>query len=52
VVVETPVRLSEQQATLLKELHQSLANDGGEHSPKETSWFRAVRDFVERMTGT
>ncbi len=52
VVIETPVRLSEQQVTLLKELHQSLANDGGEHSPKEMSWFRAVRDFVERMTGT
>ncbi|MFP6796863.1 MAG: DnaJ C-terminal domain-containing protein, partial [Pseudomonadales bacterium] len=52
VVVETPVRLSEQQATLLKELHQSLASDGGEHSPKEMSWFRAVRDFVERLTGT
>ena len=52
VVVETPVRLSEPQVTLLKELQDSLASDGGQHSPKETTWFAAMRDFVERLTST
>ena len=52
VVVETPVRLSDRQKELFEELQESLDDDGGRHSPRETSWFRAVKDFVDRLTGS
>jgi len=46
MVVETPVRLSEQQKDLLREFKESLDNGGGKHAPRESSWFDSVRKFV------
>jgi len=44
VSVETPVRLSEKQKKLLRELESSLKAGGSKHSPQEKS-------FVEKMKG-
>jgi molecular chaperone DnaJ len=43
VVVETPVKLTGEQKALLEELRGTLK--GGEHAPKEKSWFASVKDF-------
>ncbi|MGB0407483.1 MAG: molecular chaperone DnaJ, partial [Pseudomonadales bacterium] len=43
VVVETPVKLTGEQRALLEELRGTLK--GGEHAPKEKSWFASVKDF-------
>jgi molecular chaperone DnaJ len=48
VVVETPVRLSSEQKDLLRQFRASL--DGGEQSPKETSWFEGVKNFFDDLT--
>ena len=50
VVVETPVKLSGSQKELLGQLQESLEDDVKRHSPRETSWFDAMRDFVDRLT--
>lgn len=44
VVVETPVNLSDQQKSLLRELGDSF-ND--QHRPQESSWFDRVKSFFE-----
>lgn len=48
VVVETPVKLTEKQKELLRELEQEM-NNGGEHShsPKQKSWFDGVKNFFD-----
>ena len=43
VVVETPVKLTGEQRALLEELRGTLK--GGDHAPKEKSWFASVKDF-------
>lgn len=45
VVVETPVRLTERQRKLLRELDDSL-NDP-KHSPQSKSWMDRVKDFFQ-----
>ncbi|MCL2075936.1 MAG: molecular chaperone DnaJ [Betaproteobacteria bacterium] len=46
VVVETPVRLTERQKELLRELEfLSSGNDGAKHNPRAQSWMDKVRDF-------
>ena len=47
--VETPVNLSDHQKQLLRELKASLGEGGSRHSPKETSWFKGVRDFFDNL---
>ncbi|MDR1850204.1 MAG: molecular chaperone DnaJ [Zoogloeaceae bacterium] len=46
VVVETPVRLTERQKELLRELEElSSGKDGVKHNPRAQSWMDKVRDF-------
>lgn len=48
VTVETPVKLTERQKELLKELEETMT-DGEEHShsPKQKSWFDGVKNFFD-----
>ena len=50
VVVETPVRLSDHQKDLLRELKSTLEANGTTHSPRETSWFQSVKHFFDGLT--
>ncbi|MEJ3959756.1 molecular chaperone DnaJ [Brachymonas sp. G13] len=45
ITVETPVKLTEHQRKLLKQLDESLEKGGGKHSPNEKSWFDKAKDF-------
>ncbi|TSE19896.1 Chaperone protein DnaJ [Tepidimonas alkaliphilus] len=45
IVVETPVKLTEHQRRLLRELDESFRKGGTRHSPHEKSWFEKARDF-------
>ena len=45
IVVETPVKLNEQQKKLLQTFNDSLIDDGQQHSPRTHSWFDAVKHF-------
>ncbi len=47
--VETPVNLSDHQRQLLKDLKASLGEGGAKHSPRESSWFRGVKDFFDSL---
>ena len=49
VTVETPVKLTERQKELLKELEESMTGDDGKHShsPKQKSWFDGVKNFFD-----
>lgn len=47
VVVETPVKLSNQQKDLLRQFDQTLVDGGDKHSPHSKGWFERVRDFFE-----
>ncbi|MEZ5739886.1 MAG: molecular chaperone DnaJ [Burkholderiaceae bacterium] len=46
VLVETPVRLSERQKALLRELDDSLADDM-KHSPQSKGWMDRVKDLFQ-----
>jgi len=45
IAVETPVKLTEHQRKLLKELDDSLKKGGAKHSPTEESWADKLRGF-------
>ena len=45
VVVETPVKLTEHQRKLLKELDEALKKGGARHSPNEQSWSDKLKSF-------
>jgi molecular chaperone DnaJ len=45
ILVETPVKLSEPQRKLLRDLEESLKNGGGKHSPSEDSWTDRLKSF-------
>jgi molecular chaperone DnaJ len=45
VQVETPVKLSDDQKTLLKKFDESLKAGGHKHSPQEKGWFDRVKNF-------
>lgn len=49
VVVETPVKLTEQQRALLGQLDESLKGGGRKHSPNAHSWVDGVKGFFEKM---
>ncbi len=49
VVVETPVRLTEHQRGLLRQLGESLQGGGRQHSPNAHSWVDSVKGFFEKM---
>ena len=43
--VETPVKLTEHQRKLLKELDESLKKGGTKHSPNDKGWFDKAKEF-------
>ena len=45
VVVETPVRLSDEQKNILRQFEASLVDGGKKHSPKSESWTDRVKNF-------
>ncbi|MDR3159973.1 MAG: molecular chaperone DnaJ [Zoogloeaceae bacterium] len=45
VVVETPVRLTERQKELLRELETISTDHDGKHHPRAQSWMDKVKDF-------
>jgi molecular chaperone DnaJ len=45
VAVETPVKLTEHQRKLLKELDESFKKGGHKHSPNDKGWFEKAKDF-------
>ena len=47
VTVETPVKLTEHQRKLLKELDESFRKSGDRHSPNAKSWTDRVRDLFK-----
>src|SRR5262245_2870952 len=47
ITVETPVRLTEHQRKLMKELDESLKKGGERHSPNAKSWTDRVKDLFK-----
>jgi molecular chaperone DnaJ len=45
ITVETPVKLTEHQRKLLKELDESLKKGGAKHSPNDKGWFDKAKDL-------
>src|SRR4051794_25671614 len=45
ISVETPVKLTEHQRKLLKELDESLKKGGSKHSPSEEGWADKLKNF-------
>jgi molecular chaperone DnaJ len=43
--VETPVKLTEHQRKLMKELDESLKKGGNKHSPTDKGWFDKAKEF-------
>ena len=48
ITVETPVKLSEHQRKLLRELEDSLKKGGAKHSPSEDSWTDRLKHFFSK----
>jgi molecular chaperone DnaJ len=49
VVLETPVNLSGDQADLLRQLEEKMANSSKKHSPKESGFFDGVKKFFDDL---
>jgi molecular chaperone DnaJ len=49
VVVETPVDLTDEQKTLLRQFQESLTGDPPRHNPRERSWLEGVKRFFEKI---
>ena len=47
VMVETPVKLSDDQKECLRQFDQLLSESNANHRPKHHSWFDAVKDFFK-----
>jgi molecular chaperone DnaJ len=47
VVVETPVKLTDKQKDLLRELERSTSEGGAKHNPQSKSWKDKVKGFFE-----
>lgn len=47
IAIETPVKLTEHQKKLLKELDESLKKGGERHSPNAKSWTDRVKDLFK-----
>ena len=45
ITVETPVKLTEQQRKLLRELEESMKKDGSKHSPSGDNWTDKLKRF-------
>ena len=49
VIVETPVKLNDEQRELLRNFDESLLHRGEKHSPRARSWLDGVKDFFEAL---
>lgn len=49
VVVETPVKLTEEQKDLLRKFEQSIGAANGDHSPRAHTWLDGVKRFFEKL---
>ncbi len=49
VMVETPVKLNEDQKELLRKFNHSLEGDSGGHNPRANSWVDGVKRFFEKL---
>ena len=49
VVVETPVKLTEEQKKMLREFDRSLTGDATSHHPRERNWLDGVKRFFANM---
>ena len=47
VSVETPVNLTDEQETLIRQLEESLKQGGTRHSPREQSWLDRIKAFFD-----
>jgi len=47
VVVETPVKLTDRQKDILRELEEINLQDSGKHSPRSKGWLDKVKEFFE-----
>lgn len=45
VLVETPVKMTEAQKTLLRQFEASLQEGGGKHNPQSRGWFDRVKEL-------
>ena len=45
VLVETPVKLTDEQKKLLQKFDESLKSGGDKHSPQQKGWFEGVKNF-------
>jgi molecular chaperone DnaJ len=45
VVVETPIKLTDEQRKLLQKFDESLKSGGDKHSPQQKGWFEGVKSF-------
>ena len=45
VLLETPVKLSDEQKALLQQFDQSLKSGGKKHSPQQEGWFDRMKSF-------
>ncbi len=50
VMVETPVRLSNEQREMLKKFDESLRHDGADHAPRQHSFLEGVKRFFSGRT--
>ena len=49
VIVETPVKLTNKQKELLKELDASMKGDASKHNPQSGNWMDGVKKFFDDM---
>jgi len=49
VVVETPVNLTDKQKDLLRQLDDTMDQDGNRHNPQSRSWMDGVKKFFDDM---
>ena len=47
VTVETPVKLTKQQKSMIEELERTIQAGGNRHNPKEQSWTSKLRSFFD-----
>jgi len=45
VMVETPVKLTDEQKKMLKKFDDSLKTGGDKHNPQQKGWFEGVKSF-------
>jgi len=51
VVIETPVNLSKEQEELLHKFEETMGKKRSHHSPKETGFFKGVKQFFDDLKG-